>query len=331
MTLNRSRYLFCAGEPPLNSSTSARVAYHKYYTNQLLHMAGVPVPRSVRLLEEEFQDGSFIQKIECLKFPLVVKPVQARLGADVLCNIQTLNDLKTALTNTFAFYHSLLIQEFHGNLTSYRVLVFNQRIIGLVLRHPATVIGDGKHSLEALVTLENQKRAQLNVFLGPIVFDTETQIRLNELGINERYIPAEGEQVVLCYVSNATRGGSFGTLNTKIICKENRQLMLHITKTLNLKLAGIDIQCTDIKTPIEPSQGVIIEVNEIPNVRIHELPMWGKPQLVTRIIMRHFIYRHPFAYVWSLCTNRRTAFYVKSFFVTLLMACMYVLLSQELI
>lgn len=331
LTLNKHRYLFCGGEPPLNSSCSARVAHHKYCANQLLHMADVPVPNSVMLLEEEFEDGRFIQQIERLKFPLVVKPVQARLGTDVLCNIQTFSELKTALANAFTSYNALLVQEFHGNLTSYRVLVFNQRVIGLVLRHPATVTGDGTNTIRELVELENKSREQINVYLGPIILDTEAQIRLKELGITESYVPVSGERVVLCYTSNATRGGSFGTLSTKKICKENRKLMLHITKTLNLKLAGIDIQCADISTPIKNSQGVIVEVNEVPSVRIHELPMWGHPQRVTRTIMRYFIYRHPFAYLYSLYRNKQTAFYVKGFIATLIVVSIYLLFFQGVI
>lgn len=270
----------------------------------------------------------FIQTIKYLNFPLVVKPLNEKQGKGVLCNVQTLDELRNALSQAFTTYTVMIVEEFHAQLNSYRVLVFNQRILGVILRHPAHVIGDGQHNIEELVHLTNQERQRINEFLGPIVLDQEAYICLKEQNLRSDYTPKIGEHVALGYTSNATRGGTYETLSKKM-CKKNSQLMIRVANTLSLNLVGIDVQCADLaNTPIEHPAGVIIEANDIPSIRIHEVPMYGPPNLVTRKIMRYFIYRHPVAYLCSLYFNKKTAFYLRSFIVAIILALLYLLLSK---
>lgn len=323
LKLGKNNYHFCKNETPFNNSCSANIAVDKYCTSKLLEKAGIPVPKAISLNRTEFQQNLHKDKIAQLNFPLVIKPIDGSLGIDVLCNIQTLNELEIHLTKYFSSYPCLLIEEFHGKLNSYRVLVFNKRIIGIVQRYPATVTGDRVHTIKELIKLENLNRKKINEALGDITIDDETRIKLQELSITENYIPAFGEQVVLCYTSNATRGGSYATLNKKM-CRQNRKLLLDVAEVLNLQLVGIDVECSDIiNSPIEQSNGVILEVNHKPSIRIHEFPMKGTPQRVTKKIMRSFIMHHPLAYLYSIYHNQHTAFYVRSFILITIMGLFY--------
>lgn len=325
--LGKHCYYFCSNETPFNDSSSAKITNNKYCTNSLLNMAGIPVPKAVLIHKSEFQEGSYEQKTAALKFPLVIKPLDSSYGLDVLCNIQTPEELNFFLTRHFTSYQYAQIEEFHGKLKSYRILVFNRKILGIVLRNPASIIGDGQHNIKELIELTNIERNKINVHLGPILIDDECQIKLKEQGINSDYIPSAGEHVVLAYTSNSTRGGAHESLRNRI-CKENRKLMIRATEVLNLNLAGIDVECADINRPLTESNGVIIEVNHRPNIRIHELPLNGKPNLVTKKIMRSFIYRHPFAYLYSLYSNKPTALYIKAIFILCIMGVIYSLLGD---
>jgi D-alanine-D-alanine ligase-like ATP-grasp enzyme len=308
--LGNHYYQFRSNETPFNNSLSSSIAIDKFRTNKLLESAGIPVPKAIHLTLPEFQQPSWEDKITTLTFPVVIKPVDGSLGIDVLCNIPSFIELKKLLPLYFSHYESIVIEEFYGNLKSYRVLVFRKKIIGVVLRHPASVLGDGIHTIQELIELTNQKRKQSHAVLGPIVIDEECHIRLRELGIGVDYVPKAGEKVVLCYTSNATRGGTFESLG-KMIGKENRKLMIRVAETLDLNLVGIDVECVDINVPIKSSKGVIIEVNHKPNIRIHEIPLCGHPTRVTQTIMRSLIYRHPFAYLYSLFTNQPTKLYLR--------------------
>lgn len=295
---------------------------NKYCTNQVLAAANIPVPKGVLFHPSDLEKTPLENIIADLRFPLVIKPVDGSLGIGVLCNIKTINELSLFLKQYSALYSSMIIEEFYGKLQSYRVLVFNRQVIGVVLCHPARVVGDGKHNIQELIALTNIKRKEIDDYLGPIVLDEECQIRLSELGIDQSYIPASGELVVLCYTSNPTRGGSYESVGLKI-CKENRKIMTKIAAVLNLGLTGIDIECTDINTPISQSQGVILEVNHRPSMLIHEKPISGTPQPVTKKIMSTFIFRHPFTYLYALYSNRATALYLRAVIASLISATIY--------
>ncbi|CDZ78848.1 Cyanophycin synthetase [Legionella massiliensis] len=316
LKISNQHYLFYVNDTPFNTSSSAFVAMNKYSTNQILATADIPVPKGVLFHSSDLQSEPLENIITDLRFPLVIKPVDGSLGLGVLCNIKTINELSLYLEQYSASYPRMIIEEYYGGLQSYRVLVFNRRVIGVVLCLSARVLGDGKHTIQELIALTNIKRKETNDKLGPIVFDDECQIRLKELGIDKRYIPALGEVIVLGYTSNPLRGGSYEALGVKI-CKENRKLMIKVAKTLNLGLAGIDLECTDINTPISQSQGVILDVNHRPSMSIHELPITGKPQAVTKKIMRSFIFRHPFSYLYILYSNKRTRFYLRAMILAL--------------
>lgn len=323
LNLGKKHYYFRGGETPFNDSCSASLASDKYCTNKVLELAGIPVPKAIVMHVSTFKKARLEEKIADLKFPLVVKPtINSSRGQDVLCNIQTIEQLKSYLQTSFSCYDYLTIEEFHGNLKSYRVLVFNRQVLGVIQRYPAYVIGDGKHTINELIELTTKQRKKLNDALGPIVVDEECQIRLKELGIALDYIPQQDEQVFLGYTSNASRGGSFESQG-KQICKENSQLMIRVATLLNLNLVGIDVECTDINLPIETSQGVIIEANYRPSIKIHENPMSGIPTRVSKKILRSLIYRHPFSYLYVLYTNRRTVFYTRSIVLIIFFGLMY--------
>ncbi len=319
LKLKNTSYFFYNNDTPLNTSSSAFIAMNKYCTNQILAKANIPVPKGILFQSTSLEREPLENSVAELRFPLVIKPTDGSLGIGVLCNIKTMDELSFFLKQYSSLYPSMIIEEFYGKLQSYRVLVFNRRVIGVVLCHPAQVVGDGKHTIEELIDLTNIKRNDIGDYLGPLVLDEECQIRLKELGIDQRYIPAAGETIVLCYTSNPTRGGSYESVGVKI-CKENRQLMIKIAALLNLGLVGIDIECTDINIPLSQSQGVILEVNHRPSILIHERPLNGKSQPVTKKIMRTFIFRHPLAYLHSLSSHRSIALFLKAAIVSLITA-----------
>lgn len=226
------------------------------------------------------------------------------------------------LERLFSRYELLILEEFHANLKSYRVLVFNRQVIGIVERFPAHVVGDGVHCLEELIAITNRKRKRQNEALGNIVVDEECQIRLKESNLSLDYRPQAGEQIRLGYTSNATRGGSFKSLSTQI-CKENKRLMIRAAEVLNLNLVGLDVECVDINQPIETTAGVIIEANDCPSIRIHEIPMEGLVNPVSKKILRSLIYRHPLAYLALLYTNSKTFFYARGLVFVILIGLFY--------
>ena len=323
--LGKKRYFFRGSQTPCNNSMSVDIARNKYCMNQLLHQAGLPVPKATAIDITDFEQDAIAAAVADLSFPLVLKPLQGSKGQDVLCNIQTIEQLKYHASVLFREHHLLTIEEFHGDLNSYRVLVFKKKVIGVVLRYPAHVIGDGEHTLQELIELANIERAKINEILAPIVVDDEVQIRLNELGLTLSNVPQKDERIRLCYTCNSSRGGTFESVSKKI-CKKNRKLVIKAAGVLNLKLVGFDLVCTDINTPIADSAGVIIEANFRPSIRIHEESMIGRSVNVTKSIVRDFIYQHPLSYLYSLYTHERSRYYIRSILALSVLGSAYKLL-----
>ncbi|CEG59740.1 UDP-N-acetylmuramyl peptide synthase [Legionella micdadei] len=325
--LGKQNYYFCGSGTPLNDCSCIHVSRNKYTMNKLLEKGGFPVPKATFIHISEYQDGLLEEKIAQLNFPLVAKPQAGKLGQDVLCNIQTLAQLKKYIDDNIADYEFISIEEFHGNLNSYRVLVFNGRILGVIQRYPAHVMGDGVHTLQELIDLANIQRPKISNTLGPIGIDEECQIKLAELGLDLNYIPKKEECVSLCYTCNATRGGTYKSID-KNICKENRKLFIRAAAELGLKLVGFDVQCVDINIPIEKSHGVIIEANDGPSVRIHEYPLEGKAVHASKKIIRSILYRHPIAYFTVLYKDKTTAPYIRSFIALILLSLIYLVIRR---
>ncbi|KTD21977.1 hypothetical protein [Legionella londiniensis] len=325
LNLGKNYYYFFRASTPFNSANSADLARNKYYTFYFLHRAGIPIPHMISMSRSHFARGQWEKDIQKLRFPLVAKPCFGTgKGQDVLCNIKNFEQLKKHLDYLFKYYDYVNIEEYHGNLKSYRVLVFRQKVIGVVHRMPAFVEGDGKHTIRELIEITNKKRQQENDILKPILIDTECEISLEELGLTLDSIPEVGKQVRLGFTSNATRGGSFKSIGKKI-CKENRELAIKIARVLDLKLVGIDLECEDITIPVSQSRGVVIEVNDSPSVRIHEECTTGKPVAVTRIIMRYFMFRHPFSYCWRLILHPRVRPYIRAILIIVAFYCVFIL------
>ena len=311
--LAKRNFFFRGGETPFNCGSSISIAENKYCMNKTLEAAGFPVPKANAFSKDEFRKEKLECLIEHLSFPLVVKPMLGTaLGRDVLCNINSIEQLRAHMKSCYKRYKFLLIEEFHPNLTHYRVLVFYNKVIGVVERIPAAVVGDGIHSIKELIVIHNVEREKLKatVSLGPIKVDGEYLIRLNELNITLDTIPENNETITLCYTCNSTRGGTMISLG-KQICKENAHLLCQAAKALNLNIVGFDVACEDICIPIAESHGVIIEANYNPDITIHESPMFGISNRVSKTILARLIFRHPISYILGLNQHRRARMYIK--------------------
>ncbi|MCA0402955.1 MAG: UDP-N-acetylmuramyl peptide synthase [Proteobacteria bacterium] len=304
LRLGKKNYYFRGATTPFNYYSSSELVHNKYSTNYLLAKHDIPVPKGVCISAKTFKEKGVRERIKNLTFPLVAKPtVNGSKGLDVLCNIKTLEQLEDYLHQHFSKYEFITIEEFHGNLNSYRVFVFNKKILGVIQRYPSFVIGDGQHSIEELIELTNVKRQKTADFLGKIVVDEECKTRLLEANLTLNDIPSLDQRVLLGYTSNATRGGTFRSLGNRI-CKENKKLMIKAASIVNLNMAGLDVECEDINVPISSSRGVIIEINNSPSIRIHQEPLSGEPVFISKKIIRSLACQHPFSYLSILYTYK---------------------------
>lgn len=280
-------YLVSSAYTPLNVYSSAQITDNKYFTNAILKEAGIPVPPNVPVRRAEFKRKEW--SLGRLSAPWVVKPLKGTLkGNGVVTDIIRYKDLRRYLRRGLNKYPSMLIEKYYSGLQDYRVLVLDHKIIGVLHRIPAYVIGDGRSSIRQLILAKNKQRQQSKVIkLGPIKVDSELRNKLKHQHLSLHSVPKLNKRVQLKNVCNFGAGGEVHDV-TRQICRENANLAVKATKALDLRLAGIDFLCTDISKPLRRTGGVIIELNQHPDIAMHHFPQLGQPRCVAREIVQAF-------------------------------------------
>lgn len=251
----------------LNTYVAAMNADYKLVTSTLLHEAGIPVAKSIRLRRRDYTKQ---WKLTDVSFPVVAKPISMTvIGTDVVTDIRNEKDLHKELDFLFKRHSSILIEEYYSGLQDYRVLVLDNTVLAVVHRIPAYVIGNGKSTIRELIQAKNIERKQsTGLELKPIRITRELQNYLAHHSLRLSSIPRKGKQQRLLNVCNLGAGGEVVDV-TDMICVENIQLAKRIAQTLQLRLVGIDFLCKDIRKPLEKTKGIIVEVNQHPDVTLH--------------------------------------------------------------
>ncbi|KTD34055.1 UDP-N-acetylmuramyl tripeptide synthase [Legionella nautarum] len=313
--LGKKNYYFLATITPFNDGASSFLSKNKYLLNKTLEQAGFPVPHAIALSKEEFRDYPLEELIAELKFPLVVKPLNLGRGRGVVSNIKELSTLTKTLNQSFNEHRILQIEEYHGGLKEYRVLIFKSKVIGVVERFAAKVVGDGQHSIAELIELANDERARMNEnekFLTqrPMIIDEEYKNCLRDQGLELNTVVPEGKTIQLCYTVNTGRGGDIISHGKKIH-PQNAKILCQVAKKAGLNYVGLDILCEDLNQSFANTKWLILEANFNPDITLHEVPPHGEPVNVTRKLLKNLIYRHPFSYFYHLCAKGRGAIYLK--------------------
>ncbi len=254
------------------SNIAVDIAGDKEETKMLLDAAQIPVPKgTVIKTEEGLKDA-----MESFGFPLVIKPINGNHGKGNTTNITTFEQALKAFNAAKEYSRSVIVEKF---ITGYdfRALVINYKFICAALRTPASVIGDGEHSIQWLIDETNRdpKRGYGHEkVLTQITIDQFTQKMLDDLGYTLETIPPKNELVILKPTANLSTGGT-STDVTDEVHPANIFMFERIARIIGLDICGIDVMATDLQTPVSENGGAILEVNAAPGFRMHLEPAQG--------------------------------------------------------
>ncbi|MEM6613240.1 MAG: cyanophycin synthetase [Cyanobacteria bacterium P01_C01_bin.72] len=262
------------------SILGVELACDKEGTKNILGNAGVPVPKGtvIEYLDELDQAISDVGG-----FPIVIKPLDGNHGRGITINVNGDQEAETAydLASKASKTRSVIVEQYYqGN--DHRVLVINGKVVAVAERVPAHVIGNGKDTIEELISQTNQDPRRGNGHdnvLTKIVIDQTSQAVLAKQGYSlDSVLPAQ-ETAYLRATANLSTGG-IAIDRTDQIHPENVWLAQRVAKIIGLDIAGIDIVTADISRPLRETKGVIVEVNAAPGFRMHAAPSYGLPRNV---------------------------------------------------
>jgi cyanophycin synthetase len=182
-------------------------------------------------------------------------------------------------------HNDLIIEEYiEGD--DYRVCVVDYNIVAVALRTPPFVIGDGINNIKVLIRKLNNNPMRGYDHEKPLTkvkINNELLSFLQKQRISLTTIPKMGERIFLRENANLSTGGVAIDYTDKI-CVENKSLCVRAAKTIGLDICGIDIKAMDISKPLY-GQGVIMEINAAPGIRMHEYPIQGYSKDVGEAIL----------------------------------------------
>ncbi|GEO09862.1 cyanophycin synthetase [Segetibacter aerophilus] len=264
------------------SNIAVDIAGDKEETKNLLGAAEIPVPNGTIVRTEE----GLKEAIEDMGYPVVLKPIDGNHGKGATTNITTWEQAVKALQEAQMYGRSVICERFVTGF-DFRVLVINHKFICAALRTPASVVGDGEHTIQWLVDEVNKDPRRgfgHELVLTKITVDNFTQKMLADVGYTLETIPAKGELVLLKPTANLSTGGT-STDITDEVHSANIFMCERISKIIGLDICGIDIMAPDLKEPVTENGGAVLEVNAAPGFRMHIEPTVGLPRNVSEPVI----------------------------------------------
>jgi len=256
---------------------------NKKITKRLLEQANISVPKGYSINKKDKKEY-YRQILTDLKKPIVVKPVAGSQGDYITVNINNIDSFCNAIEKAFQFQATgdkkVVIAEEMYDWPEYRILASRKKVIGIIHRIPANIIGDGEKTIEELIKIKNLDPRRSGVknqsALYKIEIDDDLKQFLDKQNLNLHSIPKKNQQIMLRGVSNISQGGD-SVDYTDIAHESVNKIALKIIKAIpGLHLAGIDFMCKNISQKQNKDSYVILEVNHSPGLDIHDYPYKGK-------------------------------------------------------
>ncbi|MGG7214553.1 cyanophycin synthetase [Clostridium nigeriense] len=271
-------------EASISSNTkcvSVDIASDKLLTKELLRGQNIPVAKGSKVRNII----NLLQMAEEIGYPVVLKPRYGNKGKGVILNIKNEMELLNSYKKLKDKFKDMIIEKYHKG-KDFRVCVINYKVVAVSLRTPPFVIGDGVNSIFELIHELNKDPLRGEDHEKPLTkikLDEDVLECISEQGRSLMEILNRGEILYLRKNANLSTGGESVDC-TDDICDENINLCIRVAKALNLDICGIDICTEDIAIPLY-NNGVVMEVNAAPGLRMHLNPSKGKSRNIGKEIV----------------------------------------------
>jgi cyanophycin synthetase len=296
LRLGHGRYqrLVCAALTSQTSAVGVDIAADKSLTKQMLAAAGIPVPDGIVAWTAD-EAAAAAQR---LGGPVVIKPLGGNHGANLTIGVRAPGEAAAAYAKAALTGDAVLVEAFLPG-TDYRVLVIDGRVAAAAELRPASVTGDGEHTIGQLVEAANTDPRRGHGHsreLTRIRLDADAMTHLDGLGLDDHSVPAAGQLVTLRRNANLSTGGTSRDV-TELIHPEVADMCRRAAAVSGLDVCGIDLRLADIAAPLRgpvehgavrprPARpGGVIELHACPGLRMHLAPTEGAARDVASMIV----------------------------------------------
>lgn len=254
------------------SSIAVEIACDKEDTKNLLEAAEIPVPRGSVIYDEDDLKAA----IKKIGFPLVTKPLNGNHGKGATTNLNSLEEALEGMAAAQKYSRAVICEKFITGF-DYRVLVINYKFVAAALRTPASVKGDGVHTVQQLIDIVNKDPRRgygHEKVLTAIKVDDFTMNILKDKNLTLDSVIEKDHELWLKPTANLSTGGTANDV-THLVHPTNIFMAERIARIIGLDICGIDIMAPDLTEPINENGGAVLEVNAAPGFRMHLDPTEG--------------------------------------------------------
>lgn len=243
-------------------------------------------------------------------YPVVVKPVSGHKGIGVTANINSSAELEAAFSRAVDAIpeeqRTRIIVEKNISGKDFRLLCVNGKFVAATERRPASVVGDGRSTIEELIAAENDEIARVDTPTSPmsqIVYDKEMELCLKEQNLSLDTVLQQDEKIYLRKIANLSAGGV--SINaTHIIHPDNITLAEDVAQHFQLTCMGIDVIAANIEKSWKSGDFAILEINAAPGILMHLNPAIGESVDVPAHILDTFFPSAKTSRIPSITLNR---------------------------
>ncbi len=255
-----------------------------------LNTLGFPIPKGDIVVS--FEGARAVARE--IGYPVAVKPVVGHKGIGVTADVRDVEELE------FAFDRALkaigkeqpkqVIVEKSISGADFRLLCVNGRFVAATERRPASVIGDGRSTINELIKRENRRPARLDTptsALSKIQCDEPMEMYLEEQGLSLNSVIEKDRTVHLRKVANLSAGG-LSIDATPTVHPDNIILAQDIAQHFRLTCLGIDVIARNLGESWKSGNLGILEINSAPGIFMHLNPAVGESVDVPSHILETF-------------------------------------------
>ena len=158
----------------------------------------------------------------------------------------------------------MLLESFHEGL-DLRIVVIGFEVVAAAIRRPAEVVGDGQHSIGALIEAQSRRRQAATSGESKIPLDHETERTLHAAGYDYSSILPAGEHLFVRKTANLHTGGILEDV-TAILHPTLVDAAVRAARALDIPMVGLDLMVPAADQP----EYVFIEANERAGLANHE-------------------------------------------------------------
>jgi D-alanine-D-alanine ligase-like ATP-grasp enzyme len=262
--------------PSCTRAVTRRASNNKEWTRKLLRRANIRTPEGqVFPPGAKEQAWQFVQSLGA-GTGAAVKPTSGAGGRGVSTNVLDPAEFDLAWQVACATGAKSVVVEESWPGKSYRVLMIGNAVRAVAERTPASLVGDGEHTIEQLVALKNNQRRE-NPYLGANLIKL-TPVFLHRLatrGMSPGSVLEAGQHLQLHSAASIGAGGEARDVTADLhagFCGIGDRVRKAMYDPFHI---GIDLLAEDIALPPEEQRWAVVGVTANPAFGMHQLDAAG--------------------------------------------------------